>query len=92
MPLPFLVIAIPVLHSSGAWIASTGAAGYIAGTLSSTWIGAFVLGNGTLLSSLGSGLITKRSRLRRERWQKERPWGFDHSAWPRASSPLIVRT
>jgi hypothetical protein len=53
MPLPLFAIAIPVLHSSGAWIASTGAAGYIAGTLSSTWIGAFVLGNGTLLSSLG---------------------------------------
>jgi uncharacterized protein (DUF697 family) len=53
MPLPFLAIAIPVLHSSGAWIASTGAAGYIAGTLSSTWIGAFVLGNSTLLGSLG---------------------------------------
>ena len=27
--------------------------GYIVGTLSSTWIGAFVLGNGTLLNSLG---------------------------------------
>lgn len=53
MPLPFLAIAIPVIHSSGAWIASTGAAGYIAGTLSSTWIGAFVLGNSTLLGSLG---------------------------------------
>jgi hypothetical protein len=53
MPLPLFAIAIPVLHTSGAWIASTGAAGYIAGTLSSTWIGAFVLGNGTLLSSLG---------------------------------------
>lgn len=53
MPLPFIAIAIPVLHSSGAWIASTGAAGYIAGSLSSTWIGAFVLGNGSLLSSLG---------------------------------------
>lgn len=53
MPLPLFAIAIPVLHSSGAWIASTGAAGYIAGTLSSTWIGAFVLGNGTLLGSLG---------------------------------------
>jgi|TARA_R110002126_G_scaffold288382_1_gene442046 hypothetical protein len=53
MPLPLLAIAIPVLHSSGAWIASTGAAGYIAGTLSSTWIGVFVLGNGTLLGSLG---------------------------------------
>lgn len=53
MPLPLFAIAIPVLHSSGAWIASTGAAGYIAGTLSGTWIGAFVLGNGTLLGSLG---------------------------------------
>jgi hypothetical protein len=53
MPLPLFAIAIPVLHSSGAWIASTGAAGYIAGTLSSTWIGAFVLGNGALLGSLG---------------------------------------
>ena len=53
MPLPALVIAIPVLHSSGAWIASTAATGYLAGTLSSTWIGAFVLGNSTLLGSLG---------------------------------------
>lgn len=52
MPLPLFAIAIPVLHSSGAWIASTGA-GYIAGTLSSTWIGAFALGNSTLLGSLG---------------------------------------
>lgn len=53
MPLPLFAIAVPVLHSSGAWIASTGAAGYIAGTLSGTWIGAFVLGNGALLSPLG---------------------------------------
>jgi len=53
MPLPFLAIAVPVLHSSGAWIASTAASGYIAGTLSGTWIGAFVLGNSTLLGSLG---------------------------------------
>lgn len=53
MPFPIFAIAIPVLHSSGAWIASTGAAGYIAGTLSGTWIGAFVLGNGALLSGLG---------------------------------------
>lgn len=53
MPLPFLAISIPVLHSSGAWIASTAASSYIAGTLSSTWIGAFVLGNSSLLSSLG---------------------------------------
>lgn len=53
MPLPLIAIAIPVLHSSGAWIASTAASGYIAGTLSSTWIGAFVLGNSALLGSLG---------------------------------------
>ncbi len=53
MHFPVFAIAIPVLHYSGAWIASTGAAGYLAGTLSSTWIGAFVLGNSTLLGSLG---------------------------------------
>ena len=53
IPLPLLAIAIPVLHSSGAWIASTAASGFIAGTLSSTWIGAFVLGNSSLLSALG---------------------------------------
>lgn len=52
-PVPLFVIAIPVLHSSGAWIASTSAAGYLAGTLSSTWVGAFVLGNSSLLASLG---------------------------------------
>lgn len=51
MALPLL--AIPVLHSSGAWIASTAAGGYLAGTLSGTWLGAFVLGNSTLLGSLG---------------------------------------
>lgn len=53
MPLPLIAIAVPIVHSSGAWIASTAASGYIAGTLSSTWIGAFVLGNSTLLGSLG---------------------------------------
>ena len=53
MPLPLFAIAIPVLHSSGAWIASTAASGYIVGTLSSTWVGAFVLGNSGLLGSLG---------------------------------------
>jgi len=51
MPLPLL--AIPVIHSSGAWIASTAAGGYLAGTLSSTWLGAFVLGNSAWLGSLG---------------------------------------
>jgi hypothetical protein len=53
MPLPFFAIAIPVIHSSGGWIASTAASGYLVGTLSSTWIGAFVLGNSGLLGSLG---------------------------------------
>jgi hypothetical protein len=53
MPFPVFALAIPVIHSSGAWIASTAASSYIAGTLSSTWIGAFVLGNSTLLGSLG---------------------------------------
>lgn len=48
---PFIVI--PILHSSGAWIASTAVGGYIAGTLSTTWIGAFVAGNAGLLSGLG---------------------------------------
>lgn len=56
------VIAIPILHSSGAWIASTAASGYIAGTLSSSWIGAFVLGNSGVLSSIGlvsaGGILT----------------------------------
>lgn len=47
------IIAIPVLHSSGLWIASTAASGYVASTISSTWIGAFILGNSGLLSSLG---------------------------------------
>lgn len=56
MPLPFIAIAIPVLHSSGAWIASTAASGYVSGTLSSTWIGTFVLGNSSLLT--GSGLVS----------------------------------
>ncbi|ABL69324.1 hypothetical protein Pden_1219 [Paracoccus denitrificans PD1222] len=42
-----------MLHSSGAWIASTAAGGYVAGTLSSTWIGALVLGNKALFSGIG---------------------------------------
>jgi len=53
MPLPFLALAIPVIHSSGSWIASTAAGGYIAGTLSTTWIGAFVAGNAGILSAFG---------------------------------------
>ena len=51
--LPFL--AIPVLHSSGAFIAYSGT-GYLAGTLSSTWLGAFVMGNAGLLA--GSSALT----------------------------------
>ncbi|MEH6628760.1 MAG: hypothetical protein V7739_20150 [Motiliproteus sp.] len=49
--LPF--IAVPILHSSGAWIASTAAGGYVAGTLSGTWVGAFIAGNAGILSGLG---------------------------------------
>jgi len=50
MPLPLL--AIPVLHSSGAWISYAGS-GYLAGTLSTTWVGALILGNTTLFTSIG---------------------------------------
>jgi hypothetical protein len=49
------LIAIPVIHSSGAFIAST-ATGYLAGTLSSTWLGAFVMGNAGLLA--GASALT----------------------------------
>ena len=47
------LVAVPIIHSSGAWIASTAAGGYVASTLSSTWIGAFIAGNAGLLSGLG---------------------------------------
>lgn len=47
------LIAVPILHSSGAWIASTAAGGFVAGTLSSTWIGSFIVGNAGILSGLG---------------------------------------
>lgn len=47
------LIAVPLIHSSGAWIASTAVGGYAAGTLSSTWIGAFIAGNAGILSGLG---------------------------------------
>ena len=50
--MPFFALAIPVLHSSGAWIAYAGSS-YLAGTLSSSWIAAFVLGNASWLSSVG---------------------------------------
>ena len=47
------LIAVPVIHSSGAWIASTAAGGYLASTLSASWAGAFIAGNATLLASAG---------------------------------------
>lgn len=47
------LIAVPLIHSSGAWIASTAAGGYVAGTLSTTWVGAFIAGNATILTGLG---------------------------------------
>ena len=50
--MPLFAVAIPVLHSSGAWIAYAGS-GYLAGTLSASWTGAFILGNAAWLSSLG---------------------------------------
>ena len=55
MPIPFLflTIATPVFHfPTGAWIA-TGASGYIAGTVSTSWVGSFILGNAGLASILG---------------------------------------
>ena len=45
------LLAVPVLHSSGAFIAYSGT-GYLAGTLSSSWLGAFVLGNSGLLAGV----------------------------------------
>ena len=50
------LIAVPVVHSAGGWIASTAAGGYLAGTLSSTWAGAFVAGNAGAL--MGAGVAT----------------------------------
>lgn len=54
MPLPLL--AIPVIHSSGAWIASAGGS-FLGGTLSSSWAGAFIAGNSTFLSGIGLGSV-----------------------------------
>lgn len=53
MPLP--LIAIPVIHSSGAWIAAN-STGYLAGTLSSTWIASFFLANTNFLAGLFAGI------------------------------------
>jgi hypothetical protein len=47
-------IAWPVIHGAGGWIASTSVGGYIAGTLSTTWAGAFVLGNQLLITATGA--------------------------------------
>lgn len=52
------LLAVPVLHSSGAFIAYSGT-GYLAGTLSSSWLGAFVLGNSGLLA--GASALTATS-------------------------------
>ena len=54
MPLPLL--AIPVVHSAGGWIASAGGS-YLGGTLSATWAGAFISGNSALLSGIGLGSL-----------------------------------
>ncbi len=53
-----MIIAIPVVHAAGGWIASTSAAGYLAGTLSSTWMGAFVAGNAAMLKGAGIVALT----------------------------------
>ena len=50
------LVAVPVVHSAGGWIASTTAGGYLAGTLSSTWAGAFIAGNASAL--MGAGVAT----------------------------------
>lgn len=52
------LIAVPVVHSAGGWIASTSAGGYLAGTLSSTWAGAFLAGNATALATTGIATAT----------------------------------
>lgn len=56
MALPAIIpVALPVIHAAGGYIASAGGS-YIAGTLSSTWIGAFVAGNTTLVGTV-TGLV-----------------------------------
>ncbi len=49
-----IFLAIPVVHSAGGYIASAGGS-YLAGTLSSSWLGAFVAGNSAFLGGLGLG-------------------------------------
>ena len=52
------LIAIPVVHSAGGWIASTAAAGYLGGTLSASWAGAFIAGNASLLAGTAAAAGT----------------------------------
>jgi hypothetical protein len=52
MPLPLIAVAVPVIHSAGGYIAFQGV-GYVGGTYATTWLGAFVLGNSTVLGALG---------------------------------------
>ena len=52
--LPF--IAIPVAHYAGGYIAYSGT-GYLAGTLSTTWAGAFIAGNATALGATAASAL-----------------------------------
>lgn len=49
-----IFLAVPVVHSAGGYIASAGGS-YLAGTLSSSWFGAFLAGNASFLSGIGLG-------------------------------------
>ena len=49
------ILAIPVIHSAGGWIASA-AGSYLPGTLASSWAGSFMLGNAAFLKGLGIGI------------------------------------
>jgi len=49
------LLAIPVIHSAGGWIASAGGS-YLSGTLASSWAGSFMLGNAAFLKGLGIGI------------------------------------
>jgi hypothetical protein len=56
MALPAIIpVALPVIHSAGGYIASVSGT-YLAGTLSTTWVGAFVAGNTTLVGTV-AGLV-----------------------------------
>ena len=47
MPLPLIPIAWPVVYQAGGYIASIKGV-YVAGTLSTTYIGSFIAGNSVL--------------------------------------------